>query len=327
MNTHQQIKKLLIDFILGELPEQESTQVQEHLAECNACRNEVKQLEALNQCTTAIGKLSADQQTCESARQSLLAAVDGKQKPINGPRISPIWRNIMKSRISKFAAAAAIVLAVIIGMNLLTTSPNGTSKAWAIEQTIEALENINSLYMSGVIRDKHALEGDFETWARPHSKHKYSGDVRLETKNGAIVVASEQKNITYLYDPDQNIVSVKKGSGAIISPWLGKEFFEFMKKHMVDWKETYDKDPETGNDCVFVTCRDNNPNRDPKSWWFQFDLETKLPVSFKQWMNYKSEGQPQFYAKKLVYNIELPEGIFEFKIPEGAKVVDYKKEK
>ena len=47
MSTHEEIKELLTDYALRELPEQKSSEVKQHLADCQQCRNELKKLEAI----------------------------------------------------------------------------------------------------------------------------------------------------------------------------------------------------------------------------------------------------------------------------------------
>lgn len=47
MNTHEKINELLAGFVLGELSEQQESEVKMHLAECGQCRTELKRLEAL----------------------------------------------------------------------------------------------------------------------------------------------------------------------------------------------------------------------------------------------------------------------------------------
>jgi hypothetical protein len=102
--------------------------------------------------------------------------------------------------------------------------------------------------------------------------------------------------------------------------WFGADFFESLKKIVLDWEETYGKDPATDRDRVFVTC--SHPAApDPRSFWFEFDVESKLPISFKQWENMAREGTPSFYAKSIKYLDDLPDEMFHFEIPEGARTV------
>ena len=61
---------------------------------------------------------------------------------VSRPAIS-IWRTIMKSRITKLAAAAVIIIAAVLSISVLD---NFVTPAYAIEQTIEVNNNINSFH-------------------------------------------------------------------------------------------------------------------------------------------------------------------------------------
>lgn len=124
MNTHDKINKLLAAFALGELPRQQSADVQTHLADCPQCRDELGNLKALLECTESMRRLSADERQCESAKQTLLAeaAQQKAARPVTSPRLwraatRSMWRTIMITNRFRFAAAAALVIAAIVGVN------------------------------------------------------------------------------------------------------------------------------------------------------------------------------------------------------------------
>ena len=59
------------------------------------------------------------------------------------PRQTILWRKIMKTRITKLATAAAIILIAVLGITFLDKS---TSPAYAIEQTIQASHSIRYIH-------------------------------------------------------------------------------------------------------------------------------------------------------------------------------------
>jgi len=128
MNTHEQIKELLTDYALRELSEQQSSEVKEHLADCQECRTELKRLEAVLQCADSMRELSADEQVIDSAKESLLEAVANEQIKHTTPRpairLDLIWSTIMKSRITKLAAAV-IIIAVLAGLPFIKRKDSG----------------------------------------------------------------------------------------------------------------------------------------------------------------------------------------------------------
>ena len=78
-----------------------------------------------------------------------------------------IWRIIMKSRITKLAAAAVIIIAAMIGINQFGGSINGASVAWAeLAQHLEQIQTVayrmsgNTTYSRVYISQKHGSRID-----------------------------------------------------------------------------------------------------------------------------------------------------------------------
>lgn len=239
-----------------------------------------------------------------------------KSKKAKSAKLEPnIWRTIMKTKIAKLATVAVVILIVMLGLTFLDMS---ATPAWAIEQTIEAIEGFQAIYSSGVTVDENGTKFEAEFWARPNKDGTGSGDFRMETKGGQVIVVNEQQNVTYKYDPSNNVVLVESGNRFYCRPWVNGEYFQKMKEGCTDWQEEFRKDELTGRDCVFVTAWSPENNQ---SYKFQFDLETKLPVRGKVWHNSDFKGKPYVTANEIIYNPVLVGGIFEFEIPEGAKVI------
>jgi hypothetical protein len=254
-----------------------------------------------------------------------------------------IWRIIMKSHIAKIASAALIILAVAVG---ITFFRHTAAPTWAIEQTIEALKDIESIYISGYFLTADAKKADFQAWIIPSqqdsSKSAYfrfeagrfnPGDFSPLNQSRHVVVVSERDNSTYVYFPantwtfypNQNIAYISEGldRSSEDPPCIGSDFFEKMKRQAQNWNEEYGKDEETGKDSVFVTC--THPSRiGANFWWIQFDVDTKLPVSFKLWWNQDYSAEPAASVNTIIYNPTLPDGIFEFYISEQTKVLDHR---
>ena len=226
-----------------------------------------------------------------------------------------IWRTIMKTKTIKLAAAAVVIIGVLLSMTIFDV---GVKPAWAIEQSIDLLRQFNAIHTTGTMLNEKGDKVSFEAWARANEDQTGSNHFRLETEAGAIDVVSGDRR--YQYDPATQTVKITEGYGQAMGIWFGANLLESLKEIVLDWNETYGKDPATGRDRVFVTC--SHPSfPSPRSFWFEFDVESKLPVSFKQWENMAREGTPGFYMKSIKYLDDLPDDMFQFEIPEGAKVV------
>jgi hypothetical protein len=143
MNTHNQINELLVGFALGELSEPQRQDVEKHLADCIICRTELENIRALLKTTEEMKTKDADEQLCESAKISILASITGTGQE---PAIKQInfWRTIMKSKITKLAAAAIIIAATIFSINIIDKS---VPAAFGIDQVIAAYNSIRFLHV------------------------------------------------------------------------------------------------------------------------------------------------------------------------------------
>jgi outer membrane lipoprotein-sorting protein len=313
-NDCEKMKDQIADLVSGILSEAPEQKLQQHLVECPVCREYAR---ALKNEDVSLTKFVSDIGTDMIHRQERLLQTIDCFDPSKENEILSIPKIAAKSPITKYAAAAVVAIAVILSAILLQQT---ATPVWAIEQTMEAIEGFQAIYGSGITVDEDGNEFEFEYWARPRKDGTASGDLRMETKGGYIIVVNEQKNITYKYDPQLNILSVEKGITFYSRPWINGEYFRKMKKGCTEWHEEYRKDELTGRECVFVKASDRDPGNN-WSYNFQFDVQTKLPVCGKVWSNSDFKGKPYVTANEIVYNPVLPEGIFDFTIPEGVEVI------
>ena len=239
------------------------------------------------------------------------------------------WSIIMRSKITKFAMAATIVAAVVIGVSIFLKTE---SSAWAIEQSIEAVSKYKAVLMEGLEsertwKDNGSLElRPTKSWAVANEEQTKIEKYRTEVDGFLILTTNGQK--TWRYDPNTNTVRIENrpyvASELWISRWLEqlKDARDTGKWTISDWKVTYGKDPATGRERAYLTFSMPQGPPSPRSMWFEFDSESKLPISFKQWENPNWEGPPTLIVEKITCYETLPDDLFEFEIPEGAKVVE-----
>ncbi len=167
MKTCGKTNQQLTAFVLGYLSEEQVSDVTRHLVECEDCRVEVRELGKLLECAREISEVSADEQMCNSAKDTILVAAEAIDKPSRRPTIKMqnIRRIIMKSRISKFAAAAVIIMAVVVAIGVFDKS---ISTAYAIEQTIEATRGLRFIHL----KCEPAGTGVEEIWAQFDDKRE-----------------------------------------------------------------------------------------------------------------------------------------------------------
>jgi hypothetical protein len=197
MNTHEQINEMLVDYVLGELSEQQSSEVKTHLAECQDCGGEAERLKALIESTAQMSELSADERTCESAKQALFETIVTEEikEPTPSPNIGLgfLWRTIMKSRISKLAAAAVIIVAALIGINKFGSSISFTSVAWA--DVVEKFQSMAFFNATIYIKENASKEPkQVEIWRNSRQKTRIRVDRQVLFAEAGEIVAGYDFN-------------------------------------------------------------------------------------------------------------------------------------
>ena len=238
-----------------------------------------------------------------------------------------IWRTLMKTKIAKYAAAAVIILAVIL---LIPFGQSG-SPAWAIEQSIEALDQYKAVLIEGSQSERTWIEKGsleqrpFKSWAVANEDQTMVEKYRTEVDGFLILTTNGHK--TWRYDPNTKTVRVENRPYIASECWCGSQFLEQLKEArdkwiITKWEITYGEDPATGKERAFLSFSTPEGPPSPRSLRIEFDIESKLPVSLKQWENPNWEGPADLVVDRITYFEKLPDDLFEFEIPEGAKVIE-----
>jgi len=245
------------------------------------------------------------------------------------PSQSNMWRIIMKSPITRIAAAAVIIIGLGMTVYLIDKS---TTPAWAIDQSIEAMKNYRVIYFSGRISmswgdsfrglgvqkllELPESQGEFEMWAQADEGLSRSSKVKMVLPDNTVILG--RKLQSYIKLAEGNTYDVQ-GDLMKIDPWPTYELLRILKEDTDSWTELYGRDAATGKDRIFVEYASSTENR---FWKFEFDSESKLLVSLKQWEDRNNhEGSPIFDIRKIVYFEQLPDEIFEIDLPDSSKII------
>jgi hypothetical protein len=240
-----------------------------------------------------------------------------------------IWRTIMKTKIAKFTTAAVIAATVILSITILQQS---ASPAWAIEQSIEALDRFRAICTEGWESERTwRRDGGLElrpsrSWAVANEDQTMVEKYRTEVEGLLILTTNGQK--TWRYDPNTNTVRVENRPYVATECWFGSRFLEQLRDGrdrgvLTRWEVTYGKDSATGKERIILkTAWLNERYNGPRSLSIEFDMESMLPVGLKQWENSNWEGPATLVVEKITYYENLPDDLFEFEVPEGATVIE-----
>ena len=228
----------------------------------------------------------------------------------------------MKSRITKLAAAAVIIMIAVLVATFLDKS---VTPAYAIEDTIEAMGEVETVHMIGKDWNGHV----FDSWMRINPTTGLQDHFYMEgwvTCNGEtyerIIVSTP--DLSYSYNKSKNVVTVYDGQ-LITTDWKFGSIFEQILEDLEDEKkdekkvEIYQgKTDDSGKDVIVIIV-----HGEKKTWKILVHPKTKLPVSFE---NFGPDTTDLKKTEQILYNQPLPEGIFEFEMPEGATVIQKQKD-
>jgi hypothetical protein len=141
-----------------------------------------------------------------SAEMRAMTLTDTLEAQKRGKQIKPavpqpnIWRTIMKSRISKLAAAAVIIATVMIGFNQFGSSIDIASTAFA--QMAEAMADVPCVHV--VIEGRRGSVGH----RREHWLCFGSGTMAEKHQDGRVHFVNLQRDTRYVYSPDSDTMIV-----------------------------------------------------------------------------------------------------------------------
>jgi hypothetical protein len=222
--------------------------------------------------------------------------------------LGQIFTLILKKQSTRYTIASTLVLAVLVGLALIHSTPS----AWAMEQAVEALKKYKGVQFTGyVTTDGKTVP--LVLWARADTTGD-SVEAGLAKSGGYTVWTKD--NQTYTYDQSNQVVYIEPGITLGLDPWPGPKLFTLMSK-MKNYQAFEGDDPATGRPRVVVTSSTDFMTG-PESFLMEFDARSKLLVSAKTWANSRQEGMPVAAFEKVLFFEDLPDSAFDFQPPRGT---------
>ena len=134
----EKCKELLVAYVEDLLDESQKQAIESHLKSCPPCRAEADKIVGLRERLITNGKALAQSDLEEKVLHRIVQERSWRLKKISkSSRQIQLWREIMKSRITKLAAAAIVIIAVIVGIYYSGGSVQMAGVAWG-----EVLRNV-----------------------------------------------------------------------------------------------------------------------------------------------------------------------------------------
>jgi hypothetical protein len=217
-----------------------------------------------------------------------------------------IRSSILRNGATKIATAAVIIIAISLGAALLDKS---VSSAYAIEQTIKALQSVTTVHVIGMNWDGNR----YEAWNKINLETGKSEWVCIDQTPYGYKIASRPGG-SCVWDENGNVVRYSNKQIAS-NDFRYSRVFEQITEKMVELNDNEqitiqtEKDPLSDKSFIRIHVVTNI-----QDYRIYVDPESKLPVRlyFDRADNMKQIAKT---VDEIYYNVPLPEGLFDFEVP------------
>ena len=263
-------------------------------------------------------RYKADAETYDKALGSFLQAVDEHIEQKSAPTEPKIWRRIVKSRITKLAAAAVIMIAACVVIHQSGGSIDGTSVVYA-----KMTENMKKMpWLHGIVEGKQGniQSQRLESWISFDSKISAS-----VMSSGEITFIDYSKQVLEKYDPETNTVTKSHCSpdDLLVTAGSPLKFWEGMVKQLEEMEaEVTVEVSMLKNTEKHVYRVESSPFGGPMEVNLTVDTRLSLPVLVSQKI-FTPEGKLTMEASaSFDYPEKGPESIYDVGVPKSAKIID-----
>jgi hypothetical protein len=293
-------KELLVAYIEGLLDEAEKHSVAEHAKSCASCRAELKELRDLQSRLVKNGNTLTQSNLEEMVLDRIIREQSVRIK--TSTKISTslkLRRIIMKSSITKFAAAAVIIIAALITVYFVG-NPLGSTVTFA--EVVEPILNARIMTYDFLVGDEATSPIMHDIIAGQRIRRTISNIPGMTH-----IIDLESSQMLILTDGDKTAVYVD------IQGPLGDRtqgYVKFLKQAITnlkdDYKELGEQEIEGRKTIAFVA---GGPNEGIKIW---ADPETALPVRIELTI-----GQMFVILKNFQFDPLIDESLMSMNVPDG----------
>lgn len=287
--------------------------------------------------------VSASSELDNKIMNAALAAF-GKSKKTSAKQQPSIWRIIMKTKITKFAIAAIVIIAIVFSITIFDRSMPTASAAQVLQDAINAVSDIWSVHMKTRMRtlpnDNFSVIGlkfdfvDIEMWKRTDE----NGLMQWRVEKPGRVLLMDGQNTTMLIRPNYGVLAEKPYPLGCYDSWSGRllNVRDLLDNELKRAKN----DPESevslwhkkveGSDKLMLEV-DVKTGVSQDSYLrnkfimlsnhlkiYQFDAETKLLEAFQVYLH-ADDGNDVliFEITDIKYNQEIDNDVFVLDLPQN----------
>lgn len=304
-----EIRELLAAYVEGLLDEQEKHSVEEHLKGCASCRAELKDFADFRSRLVKNGKAIAKSNLEDDVMNRIVREQNSRLKATYKAGIAlKLRRMIMKSPVTRLAAAAVIIIATVIGVSQFF----GGTVTFA--EVIQPILNARTVVFDFIV-------GDEETGAVMHDIVADSRIRRTFSNMDTIMIIDLDNAKMLTLDP------VSKGAAYIDIQGPLKEqtknLMAFVKDAVGRLKgapaEELGQWDIGGQKAVGFLVRGHN---EEVTVWA--DAETALPIRIEMLLGQPSSGKTRYILKNIEFDVPVDESLVSMDVPAGYALSDQK---
>jgi outer membrane lipoprotein-sorting protein len=219
----------------------------------------------------------------------------------------------MNNKITKLATVAVVILAVVLGVTLIDRS---ATPAYAIEQTIQAMRSVSSV--RAYCTDWDGSKGEVWVQINPETGQE---EYHYSDQGNLLIIATPQK--TFYYHKDKNLVRIRNEyipAAEVRFSRLFEDLEDLIQRlnGNLDFQSEFDQELQVEVIRVHVYIPAQGDFGE-KEVIINVDPKTKLPINMEAIK--AAPGQGVKSVDRFEYNLPIPQGLFDFEIPEGSEVV------
>jgi outer membrane lipoprotein-sorting protein len=299
-------KEILVAYVEGLLEESQKQVVAEHLKDCPACRAEAKELTQLHDRLVKNGKVLAQSNLEDDVMNQIVREQNVRLKTAGKAGAGlKLRRIIMKSPITKMAAAAVIIIAVLVGISQLVGPISVTTVTFA--QVTEHILNARTVIFDALIGDEES---------NPVIMHEIVAGSQIRRTISNLpgmtqIIDLENGKMLVLNDGDKTAVYVDiKGQ----LQERTKSYIEFVRKVLMELKDRPDverlgEQEIDGRKAIGFAAR--GTNQELKIW---ANPKTAVPIRVELRL-----GQLLAILKNFQFDVHIEESLISMVVPPGYK--------
>jgi hypothetical protein len=300
-----QCKEILAAYIEGLLNESEKRTIQEHLKDCSLCRAEFQQLRSLCDRLAANGKALSGSDLESGVMDRIVREQNVRLKAVRQANVGlKLRRIIMKSPITKMAAAAVITIAVLIGIHQL----GGGTVTFA--DVIKPILNARTVVLDFIV-------GSEETGPVMHEIVVGSRIRRTFSNKATIMVFDLDKGKMLTLDPPSKGAAYVDIQGPLREGM--RNLIEFVRNAVIRVKDRPDIPVQElgqreidGRKAVGFLVRSHN---EEVTIWA--DSKTAQPIRIELLI-----GQTPYILKNIEFDVPIDESLVSMEPPAGYTLSD-----